>query len=104
MPLTPALRRQTQAGVCELEASLVYRESSRTSKATQRNPVSKKTKTNKQTKREEEEEEEGGGERRRKKRKSRKRRRRRREEEGGGGGRGGSKKNMYSGHAKRKLY
>jgi hypothetical protein len=31
--------------ISEFEASLVYRVSSRTAKATQRNPVSKKTKT-----------------------------------------------------------
>jgi hypothetical protein len=37
--------------ISEFEASLVYRVSSRTARATQRNPVSKKTKTNKQTKR-----------------------------------------------------
>jgi hypothetical protein len=41
MPLIPALRRQRQV-------SLVYRVSSRTARATQRNPVSKKQ-TNKQT-------------------------------------------------------
>ena len=53
MPLIPALDRQRQADLCEFEASLVYRVSSRKApKATQRNPVSKK---------EEEEEEEGGG-------------------------------------------
>jgi hypothetical protein len=38
-PLIPALGRQKQA-VYELEASLVYRVSSRTARATQRNPVS----------------------------------------------------------------
>ena len=37
-PLIPALGRQRQADLCELEVSLVYRVSSRTgSKATQRN-------------------------------------------------------------------
>jgi hypothetical protein len=36
-----ALRRQTQEDLCEFKASLVYRVSSRTAKATQRNPVSK---------------------------------------------------------------
>ena len=46
MPLIPALRKQRQMGLCEFEASLVYRASSRTVRATQRNPVSK----NKQTK------------------------------------------------------
>jgi hypothetical protein len=38
-PLIPALGRQA---VSEFEASLVYRMSSRTARATQRNPVSKK--------------------------------------------------------------
>jgi hypothetical protein len=36
--------------ISELEASLVYRVSSRTVKTTQRNPVSKNKQTNKQTK------------------------------------------------------
>jgi hypothetical protein len=36
--------------ISEFEASLVYRVSSRTTGATQRNPVSKKPKTNKQKK------------------------------------------------------
>jgi hypothetical protein len=35
--------------ISEFKASLVYRVSSRTARATQRNPVSKKPKTNKQT-------------------------------------------------------
>ena len=50
MPLILALGRQRQADLYEFEASMVYRVSSRTgSKATQRNPVSKKqNKTNKQ--------------------------------------------------------
>jgi hypothetical protein len=44
-PLIPALGRERQV-ISEFEASLVYRESSRTARATQRNPVSKKkTKT-----------------------------------------------------------
>ena len=47
MPLIPALRRQRQLDLCEFEASLVYRVSSSTVKATQRNVVSKQT--NKQT-------------------------------------------------------
>jgi hypothetical protein len=34
-----ALRRQRQVDLCELEASLVYRESTRTARATQRNSV-----------------------------------------------------------------
>jgi hypothetical protein len=44
----PALGRQRQVDLCEFETSLVYRVSSRTYKATQRDPVSKrqtKTKT-----------------------------------------------------------
>jgi hypothetical protein len=41
MPLVLALRRQWQVDLRELKASLVYRVSSRTAKATQRNPVSK---------------------------------------------------------------
>ena len=37
--LIPALRRQRQTDVCEFKASQVYRASSRTARATQRNPV-----------------------------------------------------------------
>jgi hypothetical protein len=44
MPLIPALRRQRQEDLCEFQASLVYRDNSRTARITQRNPVS----TNKQ--------------------------------------------------------
>jgi hypothetical protein len=44
MPLIPAFRRQRQVDLCEFKASLVYRASSRTARATQRNPVSKKKK------------------------------------------------------------
>jgi hypothetical protein len=51
MPLIPALGRQRQTDwISEFKASLVYRVSSRTARATQRNPVSKiqnKTKQNK---------------------------------------------------------
>ena len=48
MPLIQALRRQRWMDFCEFEASLVYSVSSRTgSKATQRNPVSKKEKRKK---------------------------------------------------------
>ena len=50
MPLIPTFGRQRQADLSEFEASLVYRVSSRTSRAIQRNPVSKnktKNKTNK---------------------------------------------------------
>ena len=43
--LTPVLQRQRQADLCEVEASLVYRTSSRTARATQRTPVSKQNKT-----------------------------------------------------------
>jgi hypothetical protein len=39
MPLIPALGRQRQADLCEFEASLVYRVSSRTARDIQRNPV-----------------------------------------------------------------
>ena len=46
MPLSPGLRRQKQIEFCEFKASLVYRMSSKTGKATQRNSVSKKTSTN----------------------------------------------------------
>jgi hypothetical protein len=41
MLLVPALRRQRQSDLSEFEASLVYRVSSRTARATQRDPVSK---------------------------------------------------------------
>ena len=47
MPLIPTFGRQRQADLSEFEASLVYRVSSRTSRATQRNPVSKKTRKKK---------------------------------------------------------
>jgi hypothetical protein len=48
MPLIPALGRQRQVDLCELEASLVYRVISRRASAIQRNPVMKnKTKQNK---------------------------------------------------------
>jgi hypothetical protein len=41
--LVPALKRQKkQDDLCEFEASLVYRVSSRTARVTQRNPVSEK--------------------------------------------------------------
>ena len=49
MSLTPALGRQRQQ-ISEFEASLVYRVSSRTTRAIQRNPVSKKKKKQKKTK------------------------------------------------------
>ena len=45
VPLIPAFGRQKQVELCEFEASLVYRTSSRTARAvTQRNPVSKQNK------------------------------------------------------------
>jgi hypothetical protein len=49
MPLIPALGRQRQADF-ELEASLVYKVSSRTARAIQRNPVSKSQKMKKNEK------------------------------------------------------
>jgi hypothetical protein len=45
--LVPALKRQRQASLCEFKASLLYRNSSKTARATQWNPVSNKQ-TNKQ--------------------------------------------------------
>jgi hypothetical protein len=45
-PLIPPLRRR----ISEFEVSLVYKVSSRTARAIQRNPVSKKTKTKTKTK------------------------------------------------------
>ena len=39
MPLIPTLGRQRQMDLCEFKASLVYRVSFRTARATQRNPV-----------------------------------------------------------------
>ena len=48
MPLVIALGRQGQANLYKFQVSLVYRVSSRTARATQRNPVSiKQNKTNK---------------------------------------------------------
>jgi hypothetical protein len=46
-PLILALGRQRQVNLCEFEASLPHRESSRTASATPRNPVSNQVKTNK---------------------------------------------------------
>ena len=52
MPLIPALGKQRQAELCEFKTSLVYKVSSRSAKAvTQRNPVSKNEKKNKEKKR-----------------------------------------------------
>lgn len=48
MPLIPVLRSQRLADVCEFEASVIFRVSCRTSKATQTNPVSKIKKKRKQ--------------------------------------------------------
>jgi hypothetical protein len=48
--LDTASQSSTQADFCEFEASLVYRVSSRTARAAQRNPVSKTKTKNKQTK------------------------------------------------------
>jgi hypothetical protein len=48
-PLIPTLGRQRQVDLCELEASLVYRVSSRVARATHRNPVLKNKAQNKQT-------------------------------------------------------
>ena len=46
-----SIQRQRQVDVCEFEASLVYRVSSRTVRATQRNPVlNKQTSNNKKKK------------------------------------------------------
>jgi hypothetical protein len=42
VPLIPTLRREGGRQISEFEASLVHRGSSRTARATQRNPVSKK--------------------------------------------------------------
>jgi hypothetical protein len=39
MPLILALRRQRQADLCELKASLAYRTSTRIARDTQRDPV-----------------------------------------------------------------
>jgi hypothetical protein len=47
-PLISALRRQRQADLYEFKVSLVYKVSSRTAKATQRNPVSNRQ-TDRQT-------------------------------------------------------
>jgi hypothetical protein len=39
LALIPGIRRQRRVGVCELEASQGYRASSRTARATRKNPV-----------------------------------------------------------------
>ena len=64
--MIPELGRQRQA-ISEFKASLIYRVSSGTARATQRNPVSKKQKpkkpkkTKKKKKKKEKRKEEGGG-------------------------------------------
>jgi hypothetical protein len=52
MPLIPTLERQRQADLCEFKASLVHRVScrTRTARATQRMPISKKKTKNKKRK------------------------------------------------------
>ena len=52
MPLIPALGRQTKAVFCEFEASLVYRTSSRTVRAIQRNLVLREKKETKKIEKE----------------------------------------------------
>jgi hypothetical protein len=47
MPFVPALGKQGQVDRYEFKAGLIYRASSRTARATQRNPVSKKKKEKK---------------------------------------------------------
>ena len=49
-PLIPALGKQRQVDLCVFEASLVYRVSSRTARAAQRNPVLKTKQNKKQQK------------------------------------------------------
>ena len=50
-PLIPALGRQRHVDLCEFETNLVYRVSSMTVRAvTQKNPILKNNKTNKQIK------------------------------------------------------
>jgi hypothetical protein len=78
-PLIPAFRKQRQVGLYEFQASLLYRVSSRTSRATQRNPVTKKERRRRRR-------------RRKRRRRKRKRRRKRRKRGGGGGGRGTRKR------------
>jgi hypothetical protein len=48
MPLIPALWKQRQEDLCEFKTSLVYRVNSRTDRATQRNPVSKRKRERKE--------------------------------------------------------
>ena len=51
-PLISALGRQKQVGLCEFEAGLVYKMSSRTARATQRNLVLRKKKKKKKKRKE----------------------------------------------------
>ena len=51
MPFTQVLGKQRQIDLCEFKDSLVYKVSSRTTKDTQRNPVSKKQKLKNKNKR-----------------------------------------------------
>ena len=48
-PLLQGLGRQRQADLCEFEASLVYRVTSKTARDTQRSNISKQNKTKKTT-------------------------------------------------------
>ena len=50
MPFVPSLGRQRQADLCEFEASLVYKASSRTGPKAIEKPRLEKNKTSKQTK------------------------------------------------------
>jgi hypothetical protein len=43
----PALERQKQVGLWEFETSLIYKACSKTARATQKNPISKKKKATK---------------------------------------------------------
>ena len=66
MPLSPALEMQRQVDLCKFEVSLVYRASSKTARATQRNPVLIKKERKEERKREREREKERERERERK--------------------------------------
>ena len=50
MNLIPVHRRQRQVILCEFEASLIYRVSSRTARAPLRNPISERQKKKKKEK------------------------------------------------------
>ena len=49
MPLDSALRRQKETDIYELEANMAYRVSSRTAKATEKDPGKKKKKQKQKT-------------------------------------------------------